>query len=386
MAHFVLLLCAILSLAFPASAAQQWDGWPFTWFRTGHWQPPHIVLRQIGRNQDPGKIFLSVRNDNLEDGTAPTIYDNNGDMVWQGPHEKTMDFKMQKLFGKDVITYWDGETGVLGYGYGQVHILDDTYKEIYTVTLQDDFVTPNGVPRESYVDVHEHIITPNNTMIVSAINITTTDCSDVPDGREDMYVIDALFYEIDIATNEVLFKWDALEHPDKIQMGMIKQTVWGGDSPEHPWDCFHMNSVHPTKDGYLVSIRYLWSALYINRDGSVRWQLSVSYTSFSSKTQLIQNRAPKKTKATSKAPTSNSHGNTTPACTPKQTTTSSSPSSTTPPPASQKTIKRKASSSTSTPRTWSPNRSTSSPTQKTPASPAPKAACSSSANQARATW
>lgn len=275
MAQSFFLLCCILLALGGNAAKDSWHGWPFLTFETGDWQPPYVTLRKLS-SYDPGKIFISVRNDNEDGGTAPTIYDNNGDMVWQGPHEKSMDFKMQKLFGEDVITYWDGETGVLGYGYGQVHILDTTYREIYTVTLKDDdLLTPNEQPRESYVDVHEHTITPNNTMIVSAINIRQTDLSDMPGGREDMWIIDSLFYEIDIKTNEVLFKWDALDNPERFSPKFSRRRVWGGDSPAHPWDCYHMNSVHPTKDGYLVSIRYFWSAFYLNRDGSVRWQLSV---------------------------------------------------------------------------------------------------------------
>lgn len=276
MAHFFFLLCGILSLALGGIAADDsWSGWPFFSFQTGNWQPPYLSLRKLAP-YNPGKIFLSVRNDNADGGTAPTIYDNNGDVVWQGPHEKTMDFKMQKLFGEDVITYWDGETGVLGYGYGQVHILDSTYKEIYTVTLHDDLLTPNKEARESYVDVHEHTITPNNTMIVSAINIRQTDLGDMPGGRDGMWVIDSLFYEIDIKTNKVLFKWDALDNLKRFSPKFSRRQVWGGDSPAHPWDCYHMNSIKPVKHGYLVSIRYFWSAFYLNWDGSVRWQLSVS--------------------------------------------------------------------------------------------------------------
>lgn len=282
MARFLFLLCGLLaSLALGAKDEldERSDGypeWPHNRFQTGDWQPPHMLLRKVGNNIYPGKMFVSVRNQHETDGTAPTIYDNNGDMVWQGPHRKTMDFKMQKLFGQDVITFWDGETGVLGYGYGKVHILDNTYKPLYTITLEDDFVTPGGGKRESYVDVHEHVITPNNTIIVSAINITTTDLSHLEGGQKEHYVIDPLFYEIDIPTNKVLFKWDAIEHLDQIPLSKSHQTMWGGSTQHSPWDAYHMNSVAPTKDGYLVSIRFFWSAFYLNRDGTVRWQLGVS--------------------------------------------------------------------------------------------------------------
>ncbi|KAJ5814845.1 hypothetical protein N7474_006622 [Penicillium riverlandense] len=130
---------------------------------------------------DPGYIFIGVRKYN-EAGTAPTIFDNNGDMVWQGPQGENLDFKVQKLFGQDVITYWDGQPGDMVLGYGATHILDNTYKEIYTVTLHDDFQTADGTKFDSYIDGHEHYITPDNTMLVSAVNFTKTNTSHLHNG------------------------------------------------------------------------------------------------------------------------------------------------------------------------------------------------------------
>ncbi|KAJ5820600.1 hypothetical protein N7474_006191 [Penicillium riverlandense] len=224
---------------------------------------------------NPGNIFINVRTQ-VEEGTSPTIYDNNGDMIWQGTQRKSMDFKMQKLFGEDVITYWDGETGVLGYGYGRVHILDTSYKEIYTVTLPDqNFVTPDGRKRDTYVDVHEHLITPRGSMIVSAINITQGDTSMRPAGHPDTWIIDGLFYEVDIKTNEIIFSWSASEHQDFLPLGGSKSTVGGHGGAQHnPWDCYHINSIQYVNHGYLVSVRYYCYALYINHDGTKRWILS----------------------------------------------------------------------------------------------------------------
>lgn len=275
---FFLHICFLSLVLLANSLPADYDGWPFESFETGNWEPPHFALRKVSKHSiDPGLIFISARNYNLEKGTAPTIWDNNGDMVWQGPHEKTMDFKVQKLFGQDVITFWDGETGVLGYGYGKVHILDNMYRNLYTITLKDDIITPNGQSRESYIDVHEHLITERNTIIVSAINITKMDLSDVPEGgKPDMFVIVPLFYEIDIPTNKILFKWDAKDHTAEIPLSRSREPLLGGLSQQTPWDGYHMNSIHPTKHGYLVSIRFFSSVFYVNKDGSVRWQLAVS--------------------------------------------------------------------------------------------------------------
>ncbi|CAL5865826.1 uncharacterized protein PFLUO_LOCUS32 [Penicillium psychrofluorescens] len=233
---------------------------------------------------NPGRFFISVRTidkgveEFVEDGnpgTAATIYDTDGEMIWQGPQEKTMDFKMQRLFGQDVITYWSGETGVVGYGYGSVHILDTSYNEIYTVTLNNNFNTHDGVERDTYVDVHEHLITPQDTIILSAINISQADTSDRPDGFPDTWVIDCQFYEVNITTNEILFSWSALDHPDYLPLADSKNNLGSlGKARENPWDAFHMNSVQPVDGGYVISIRFWWSAFCVNLDGTMRWQLS----------------------------------------------------------------------------------------------------------------
>ncbi|KAJ5610209.1 hypothetical protein N7510_006928 [Penicillium lagena] len=255
-----------------ARAESKGDSWPHAQFMTGPWRPPHLMMSTYGE-VNPGKFFISVRNPMV--GTAATIYDKDGEMIWQGPHTKTMDFKMQRLFGQDVITYWSGQTGVLGYGYGSVHILDTAYNEIYTITLKDKLVTPDDKDRDSYIDVHEHLITPDNTIIVSAINITQTDTSDREDGHPDTWIIDCLFYEIDIETNKILFTWSALDHRDYLPLKDSKNPKgWMGASRRTAWDAYHMNSVEWANGGFVVSIRFWWSAFYINRNGTMRWQLS----------------------------------------------------------------------------------------------------------------
>lgn len=269
------MACSFIILYVLFSLALGQPDWQYESFQTGNWQPPHLSLNVTGET-DPGYIFIGVRKSNKA-GTAPTIFDNNGDMVWQGPHGENLDFKKQKLFGQDVITYWDGQPDLRVLGYGATHILDSTYKEIYTVTLHDDFQTPSGKRFDSYIDGHEHYITPQNTMLVSALNFTQTDTTHVRRGTPDMWVLDSLFYEIDIKTNNVLFKWDALEH---IPISKSSVTVRGGKKLHEAWDAYHINSVTPAKYGYLVNFRHIRSVFYINKDGSVRWQLSVGISKF----------------------------------------------------------------------------------------------------------
>ncbi|KAJ5465394.1 hypothetical protein N7530_009181 [Penicillium desertorum] len=178
-----------------------------------------------------------------------------GDMVWQGPHGENLDLKP--------------DARVLGYGV--THILDNSYNEIYTVTLNDKFQTASGKRFDYYIDGHEHYITPHNTMLVSEVNFTQTNTLHLEKGRPDMWVIYSLFYEIDIKTNTILFKWDALEH---IPIFKTRIDMKGGSKLTEAWDAYHINSVTLTKYGYLVNFRHIWSAFYVNKDGSVRWELS----------------------------------------------------------------------------------------------------------------
>ncbi|CAI7667175.1 unnamed protein product [Penicillium pancosmium] len=262
----------VILLLLGCFAAATEANWPYASFKTGPWQPPQLQLNKTA-GVDPGLIFIPIRNENTL-GTAVTIYDNDGEMIYQGPEEASMNFRVQKLFGEDVLTYWSGEAGVYGgYGYGKVHILDKTYQEIHTITLTDNFVTGDNETRDSYIDVHEHFITDSNTILVSAINITQHNLSSF--GRpSDSWITTNLFYEIDIATNEVIFKWNALDHQDKIPLSESRQWMYTNPIQAMSWDPYHTNSITPTKDGYLVSMRFYCSGFYLNKDGTVRWQLS----------------------------------------------------------------------------------------------------------------
>lgn len=251
--------------------------WPSTSFKTGPWEPPQLVLNKTEGYVSDDLIFIPARVAN-DAGTAPTIFDNDGELIYQGPQEVTMDMKTATLFGKPVLMFWSGQVSDAGgFGYGAVHILDNTYNEIYTVTLTGDFLSYDGSDKDSYIDVHEHHITDRNTIIVSAINITQTDLSSAG-GPTDGWIIVNQFYELDIPTNKILYKWDSFEHQDDIPLADSYYPPPGGNSRTSAWDCYHMNSVQETEGGYLVSLRFYWGAYYLEKDtGSVRWFFNVSF-------------------------------------------------------------------------------------------------------------
>ncbi|CBF85715.1 hypothetical protein AN1864.2 [Aspergillus nidulans FGSC A4] len=268
MARRFLAAASALLLAIEAAA----DNWPFMTLQTAPFQPPQVSVTKSGHT-DPGYIFVGPRG-NQELGTAALIYDEDANLIYQGPQEVTANFKVQKLFNEDVLTFWAGDMMKLGFGYGTVHILDNTYREIYTVTLQDNFVSPDGNPRDSYIDLHESHVTDRNTLLVTAYNVTQHDLTSIG-GRPDDHMLDGKFYEIDIATNEIVFSWSALDHLDDIPLEESKQG-WGDDvgSQETPYDAYHINSVELMEDGYIISLRHFWSGYFVHNNGSVLWRLS----------------------------------------------------------------------------------------------------------------
>lgn len=176
-----------------------------------------------------------------------------------------------------------------GFGYGIVQILDDSSESIYNVSIfgnELDYQTLseiNNTDLVSWIDMHETKITPEGTMLVAAINITQFDLTPVG-GPEDGWIADSLFYEIDIKTNEILFRWSAIEHVDEISLASVLPTYPLGDlgrNQSYPYGYFHINAVEKFADGsYLIDSRHLCSMYHISLDGSVEWTLHVSFFSF----------------------------------------------------------------------------------------------------------
>lgn len=247
--------------------------WPYSTYKSIDFQPPTLQINQTGPT-DPGFIFLGPRGGVQPAGQAALIYDNAGNLVYEGPEEVTSNFMVQKLNGSDVITFWAGDMMDIGYGYGTVHILDSTYQEIHTVTLTGNFVTPDNSTKTSYIDLHESNITPNNTLLVTAYNVTQHDLTSIG-GTSSEWMLDSHFYEIDIATNEIVNSWSALDHEDDIPLTSSHQKLGGtAGTQENPYDAYHINAITPTNNGHLVSLRHMWSGYYLSENGSVMWQVS----------------------------------------------------------------------------------------------------------------
>lgn len=246
--------------------------WPYSTYRSTDFQPPQLNINRTNAI-DPSLIFLSPRGRVRPAGQAPLIYDTDGNLVYEGPMGAAANFQVQRLNGADVITFWAGDMTDLGYGFGSVHILDNTYTEIHTVTLTEAFVTPDNSTKASYIDMHESQITPQNTLLVTAYNLTLHDLTSIG-GNSSAWVLDSQFYEINIGTNQILTTWSALDHEADIPLATSRQILGPRvGTQNNPYDAYHINSIETTNHGFFISLRHTWSGYYLFQNGTVRWRI-----------------------------------------------------------------------------------------------------------------
>ena len=310
-----------LTLAFCANTLAQEEGqtpqWPLQTFKTTAHQAPYLNVTKSGATE-PGYLFFATTEHARNGTTTAYIWTDDGQIIWYDQTAKYYSSRHQVLNGEPVITSWHGAP-LGGYGYGTVSILNSSYDEIAEVILPNDpeypFNTGNGEEFPSYIDSHEDEITADGTMLVTAVNITQTDLSTVG-GPKGGWIHDGLFYEVDIETKEVLFRWSALEHLDDLPLSDAEIPLGedGGDMSK-PWGFAHFNSLVKYGDTYLVSSRHTCSVLLIGKDGNIIWKLHVSHPcvqshSQSHTSQLTINSRAKKAATSPSHPAPNSATNT----------------------------------------------------------------------------
>ncbi|KAF4552371.1 Hypothetical protein D9617_10g073520 [Elsinoe fawcettii] len=186
-------------------------------------------------------------------------------VVWYGPRiaQDTLGAAVQECNNTKFITFWSGY-GADGWKKGTHYLLDEHYNIKHNVTAQGKF---------SQADAHELYITPQCTAIFTLYrnrprNVTLNNYT-------TQYVLDSSFQEVDIATNKLLFQWNATDHVD------IEDTYWNatilneGRTQNWGFDWFHINSIQKDHRGnYLVSSRHMHALYYISgATGNIIWQL-----------------------------------------------------------------------------------------------------------------
>jgi hypothetical protein len=252
--------------------------WPYQVYETSDINAPYMNITTTGEPLADGLIFFGQ---NIRPGThtvkqqRPFIMTDTNDLVWSGPMEQgisTTDFKVATMNGSSVLVYWSsiGQQPIEGIGYGQVNILDDTYQQIATVCPQLNLTLTPGATSKCDADLHEHYITPSNTMLVTAYNVTQADLTPLG-GKSDDWVLDPLAVEVDIATGEILFTWSSVEHIP-VNNTQVPYPA-KGTTQDTPFDLYHMNSIQSVDDNYLINCRHTFSTYMVNKDGDILWTI-----------------------------------------------------------------------------------------------------------------
>lgn len=135
-----------------------------------------------------------------------------------GPDTHAFNFGLQRYRGADVLVWWNGTIfpEPVGRGNGEVVMLDTRYEHVHTVTLAGNFAELGpGARFASNIDLHGILLTDRGTVVVTGNNVTQADLTSAG-GSADGWTLDPLVYELDVATNEILFEWRALDHLDQL--------------------------------------------------------------------------------------------------------------------------------------------------------------------------
>jgi hypothetical protein len=220
-----------------------------------------VTILMPGAHNRNGDLFISPFGDATTYANGPEILSNTGRVIWFKPvpaGQEAADFRPQVYRGRPVLTWWQG-TGLGGQAAGVDYIYNDRFRRIATVRAG------NGLS----ADGHEFLITPWNTALILAYQTTTADLSSIG-GPANQAVINGVVQEVSIRTGQVLFQWNSADH---VPFGQSEQPLPA--SAATPWDWFHVNAVHLTRDGnLLIDARDTWTTYKVSlRTGRIIWRL-----------------------------------------------------------------------------------------------------------------
>jgi Arylsulfotransferase (ASST) len=222
--------------------------------------PALTVLRnEPGASTDP--IFIAPYN-NPHGQQGAVIVASDGQPIWENPiaDAVTTNFRVQSYRGSPVLTWWQGSIE-LGHGVGEYVIADASYRTVRRVQAA----------RGLRGDLHEFVITPRDTALLTSYVVRDADLSAVGGSRQGT-IQDAIFQEIDLVSGEVLLEWHSLDH---VSLDESYAPV------EADWDYFHINSVDLDNDGnLLVSSRSAHTIYKLDDSGAIVWRLGGKRSDF----------------------------------------------------------------------------------------------------------
>ncbi|GAB1725297.1 hypothetical protein NU195Hw_g4047t1 [Hortaea werneckii] len=253
------------------------ETYPYRAFKSSSIRPPNVTVTGNGEQVADGLLFLTPKGRGKKgvNQTAPFAFDSDGELVFAANASYGVnDFNAQTYHRRPYLTFWQGKsTGnpTPGHGFGELVFLSNTYEE-FSIDLNADINgtlavdTPKkpGLP-PGVIDFHEHSMTDENRLLVTAFNNTPANLTSVG-GPGDGWVSNSMFFEIDVRTGNITYQWSPLEHIPLNTSNMPVTSYMGSGTREAPWDFFHTNSVQAVGTEYfLISSRHMWSVYLISR-------------------------------------------------------------------------------------------------------------------------
>ncbi len=231
-------------------------------------RPPTLAVTARSPAVAPGDEFVAPYDGPGQSG--PMILDSSGGLIWFKalPHgTSATNFQVQEYAGKPVLTWWQGDISVHGFGRGVDTIANSSYNDIAHVKAG------NGLQ----ADLHDFQLTPAGTALITAYDPVYCNLSGAG-GAGYGAVTDGLLQEIDVRTGLVMFQWTSVDH-----VALTESYEFAGNSHvDWPFDFFHINSIGVAQDGsLLISARNTWTAYDVNSaTGQIAWQLGGKHSSF----------------------------------------------------------------------------------------------------------
>jgi hypothetical protein len=229
-------------------------------------RPPRVALTSQGVLPDGEPPYFLLTPEGSGGQHGPMIIDRQGELVWfrqAADGGYATDLNVQSYRGKPVLTWWESgkvATSNMSIGAGACYIADSSYKIIAVVRAKRGLRT----------DFHEFNLTDRGTALITSYYRRPQDLRRLG-GWRNSYVWSGVAQEIDIATGDLVFSWDSLDHVPVTETmhHFYEGTTW------RPFDYFHINSIAVADDGnLLISARNTCTVYKVNRrTGAIMWRL-----------------------------------------------------------------------------------------------------------------
>jgi hypothetical protein len=196
---FTIATPALVALAEPAPS-QSTPGAVQSFRSRPDLHPPTVAAVPRPAGGAPAYVLLASADGAGQHG--PMILDDAGALVWFRPlaaPEIATNLRTQVFHDKNVLTWWQGRAGTLGYGFGVDVVANANYTTVAVVRAG------NGLR----ADGHEFTLTPQGSAFVLSYSAVVP--SNAPTGvPASGPTLDCVIQKIDVRTGLVMAEWHSL--------------------------------------------------------------------------------------------------------------------------------------------------------------------------------